>query len=77
MIATITLNPAIDMTMSIPGFAVGRTNRGPVERADPGGKGVNVAMAVREWAPRGVRKARRWPEKFFPKARVPSLCRDK
>lgn len=47
MIATVTLSPAIDKTMIVPGFAVGRTNRGSIERLDPGGKGINVAKAVK------------------------------
>ncbi len=47
MIATVTLNPAIDKTMVVPGFSIGRTNRGQVERVDLGGKGINVAKAVR------------------------------
>jgi 1-phosphofructokinase len=46
MIVTVTLNPAVDMTMSIPRFALGRINRAAVERVDPGGKGINVAKAV-------------------------------
>ncbi len=48
MIATVTLNPALDQTMQVPAFAVGKTNRGEVERVDPGGKGINVAKAVRK-----------------------------
>jgi 1-phosphofructokinase len=48
-IATVTLNPAIDRTMYAPGFAIGRTNRATVERTDPGGKGVNVAKALRQF----------------------------
>lgn len=42
-VATITLNPAIDHTASIPNFAAGEVNRVAWEQADPGGKGVNVA----------------------------------
>lgn len=42
-IATITLNPAIDQSVAIPGFAAGSVNRVAWEQSDPGGKGVNVA----------------------------------
>lgn len=48
MIATITLNPAIDKTVSIPNFAIGKTNRAQIERVDPGGKGINVAKVLRQ-----------------------------
>ena len=48
-IATVTLNPAIDKTVSVPGFAIGATNLATVERVDPGGKGVNVAKALRRF----------------------------
>jgi 1-phosphofructokinase len=49
MIATVTLNPAIDKTMLVPGFRIGVTNRGQVERVDLGGKGINVARAARHF----------------------------
>lgn len=47
MIATITLNPAVDKTMNVPGFCAGKTNRGSIERIDAGGKGNNVAQAAK------------------------------
>ncbi len=47
MIVTVTLNPALDKTIVVPGFAVGATNRARVERIDLGGKGINVARAAR------------------------------
>lgn len=48
MIVTVTLNPAVDKTLLVRGFAVGKTNRGEIERLDPGGKGINVAKALKQ-----------------------------
>src|SRR5690242_13847256 len=48
-VATVTLNPAIDQTMSIPDFAVGQINRVEWEQSDPGGKGVNVAAFLADF----------------------------
>lgn len=48
-IATITLNPAIDQTVSIPYFQAGEVNRVEWEQSDPGGKGVNVASFLRDF----------------------------
>jgi 1-phosphofructokinase len=42
-IATISLNPAIDQTVTIPNFTAGAVNRVERQQSDAGGKGVNVA----------------------------------
>lgn len=43
---TITLNPAIDRTVTIPDFAAGKVNRVEKVEQNPGGKGVNVAVTL-------------------------------
>ena len=47
MIATVTLNPAVDKSVTVRGFEIGKTNRGEVDRVDAGGKGINVARALK------------------------------
>ncbi|MEJ2480113.1 MAG: 1-phosphofructokinase [Acidihalobacter sp.] len=42
-VVTVTLNPAIDQTASIPDFTAGAVNRVESVSTEPGGKGVNVA----------------------------------
>lgn len=46
-ITAVALNPAIDRTLTIPGFRAGATNRVSAARLDPGGKGINVARVLR------------------------------
>jgi 1-phosphofructokinase len=46
-VVTVTANPAIDHTVRIPGFRAGEVNRVASDERTPGGKGVNVAAALR------------------------------
>jgi 1-phosphofructokinase/tagatose 6-phosphate kinase len=47
MIITVTLNPALDKTLQVPNFTPGRRHRSVEQVAMPGGKGVNVARAIK------------------------------
>lgn len=42
----VAINPAIDRTVTIPGFGVGKVNRVISEETRPGGKAVNVASTL-------------------------------
>ena len=46
MIVTLTPNPSIDRTVSVPALEHGEVNRATDSRIDPGGKGINVARAL-------------------------------
>jgi 1-phosphofructokinase len=48
-IATVTLNPAIDMTTKADGFQTNTVNRGQTMQFDAGGKGVNVASFLADY----------------------------
>jgi 1-phosphofructokinase family hexose kinase len=47
MIITVTLNAAIDKTLAVPNFRLGRRHRSTEQRTMAGGKGVNVARALK------------------------------
>jgi tagatose 6-phosphate kinase len=47
MILTVTLNAAIDRTVAVPNFRLGRRHRAVESRTVAGGKGINVARALR------------------------------
>ena len=46
MIVTVTLNPAVDKVLEVPGFHVGAHVRASVASLLPAGKGVNVARGL-------------------------------
>jgi 1-phosphofructokinase family hexose kinase len=47
MIITVTLNAAVDRTLAVPNFRLGRRHRATEQTAMAGGKGVNVARALK------------------------------
>ena len=48
MIITVTLNAAIDKSLSVPNFRLGRRHRTVEQRTMAGGKGVNIARTLKE-----------------------------
>ena len=48
MILTVTPNPAIDLTYTVPALALGNTQRVAAARSRAGGKGVNVARVAHQ-----------------------------
>src|SRR5215217_7867615 len=48
VIITVTLNAAIDRTLAVPNFRLGRRHRSVEQRSMAGGKGVNVARALKK-----------------------------
>jgi 1-phosphofructokinase family hexose kinase len=47
MIITVTLNAALDKTLEVPNFTLGRRHRTVAQTTMPGGKGVNIARALK------------------------------
>jgi 1-phosphofructokinase family hexose kinase len=47
MIITVTLNAAIDKSLSVPNFQLGRRHRSVEQRTMAGGKGVNIARTLK------------------------------
>ena len=54
MIITVTLNPAVDKTVTLPMFTIGKVNRVTGMRMDPGGKGINVSKVIHGLGGRSV-----------------------
>ena len=53
-VLTVTLNPALDQTILLPHLRVGEVNRASAALLHAGGKGVNVAACLADWAPTGI-----------------------
>lgn len=47
MIYTVTFNPSLDYIISVDGLALGTVNRTTRELVNPGGKGINVSLVLR------------------------------
>jgi 1-phosphofructokinase/tagatose 6-phosphate kinase len=47
MIITVTLNTAVDKTLAVPNFRLGRRHRTVEQTSMPGGKGVNIARVLK------------------------------
>jgi 1-phosphofructokinase family hexose kinase len=47
MIITVTLNAAVDKTLEVPNLRLGRRHRSVEQMTNPGGKGVNIARAIK------------------------------
>ncbi len=54
MIITVTLNAAIDKTLAVPNFRLGRRHRAVEQTSMAGGKGVNVARALKTLGQPGI-----------------------
>ncbi len=54
MIATITLNPSLDRTITVHGLAVNEANRWKSMRVYAGGKGIDVSRAIHEMGGRTI-----------------------
>ena len=49
-ILTVTLNPAVDKTVTVENFSLGELNRIKTIRSDAGGKGINVAKVLQRFS---------------------------
>jgi 1-phosphofructokinase family hexose kinase len=47
MIVTVTLNAAVDRTLAVPSFQIGQRHRASVGFTSAGGKGINIARALK------------------------------
>jgi 1-phosphofructokinase len=65
MIITITMNPAIDKTISIKKLVPGSLNRVSRSRQDAGGKGINVSMMIRELGGKSIATGFMGNDKFI------------
>ena len=57
MIVTVTLNPTLDKTLSVPVLRPGEVHRARFLRQDIGGKGINVSRRCAPWGWRASRSA--------------------